>query len=80
MQSANWASRKILEQSQAYMDKHEPTQNPVNVSPAFAKRVKMARRHAFRLRKMEYIVNCKYFWRFSMRSGYQGARWSVQND
>ena len=44
MQSANWASRKILEQSQAYMDKHEATQNPVNVSPAFAKRVKMARK------------------------------------
>ena len=33
-----------MEQSQAYMDKHEATQTPVNVSPAFAKRVKMARK------------------------------------
>ena len=45
MQSANWASKKILEQSQAYMEKHEATQNPVKISPGVAKRVKMARKY-----------------------------------
>jgi len=44
--SAGWASRKILEQSQSYRENNEATQDPVNISPAFAKRVKMARKYA----------------------------------
>jgi hypothetical protein len=46
MASAGWASRKILERSQSYRENHPATENPVNISPAFAKRVKMARKAA----------------------------------
>jgi hypothetical protein len=42
--SAGWASRKILEKSQSYRETHEATQDPVNISPAFTRRVKMARK------------------------------------
>ena len=44
MASAGWASRKILEKSQSYRENHPETQDPVNISPAFASRVKTARK------------------------------------
>ena len=44
--SANWASRKIIEQSEAYQAKHPATQDPVNVSPAVQRTVKLARKWA----------------------------------
>lgn len=42
--SANWASRKIIEQSEAYQAKHEATQDPVKVSPHVTRTVKLARK------------------------------------
>ena len=42
--SANWASRKIIEQTDAYQAKHEATQDPVKISPHIQRTVKLARR------------------------------------
>ena len=44
--SANWASQKILEHSQAYQMQTEPCKKPIDLSPEFLRRLKLARRCA----------------------------------